>query len=31
VTSLASLVADIAARPTGERRRASRYAGREDG
>ena len=31
VSSLASLVADIAARPTGERRRASRYAGREDG
>jgi DNA repair protein RadA/Sms len=30
VSSLASLVADIAARPTGERRRASRYAGRED-
>src|SRR6266404_1085009 len=31
VSSLASLVADIAARPTGERRRASRYAVREDG
>jgi DNA repair protein RadA/Sms len=30
VSSLASLVADIAARPAGEQRRASRYAGQED-
>ena len=31
VSSLASLVADIVARPTGEQRRANRYASQEDG